>query len=174
MSVLRQGCMLAGKDVVDRAFKGYRSAAVGVGASTAGMQGSQLLFTLIELESEASAKAFLEIEDLVSKKKDERFKEPGGLAQIVSAKYEKAGEATGGFYVDKKLKIRGLDEEQTVRSLVIGHKRFVLEVMAVYTPETREDLEALAKKLAGLLDEALAGTRVEAGSPVKSEKLNRE
>ncbi|HVR75871.1 MAG TPA: hypothetical protein VMT52_16185 [Planctomycetota bacterium] len=64
----------------------------------------------------------------------------------------------------------GLEEEQSVRILVIGHKRFVVEVAAVYTPEIREDLRALARRLIGLLDDALAHPAEEVEAKTEQEK----
>jgi len=166
-NALRQGCLLAGKEAVEKAFQPYRASAVVVGSALKGMPGSQLTLSLIELADAAGANGFLELEELVARKKDEQFKAPGGLAQIVAAEYEKLeGPDAPGLYVHKTLKLAGQEEEQSVRSLVMCHGRFVIELMAVYTPERKDDLLALGRKLKRLIDEdPLAGA---AGGPAKT------
>ncbi|MBI4606751.1 MAG: hypothetical protein HY721_32710 [Planctomycetes bacterium] len=153
-NALRQGCLLAGKEAVEKAFRPYRASAVVVGSALEGMPGSQFGFTLIELTDEAGAKGFLELEELVARKKDEQFKAPGGLAQIVSAEYERLeGPDAPCLYVEKTLKLAGQEKQNRVRSLLIGHRRFVIEVMGVYTTETRDELLTLGRRLKKLIDE---------------------
>jgi hypothetical protein len=171
-NVLRQGCLLAGKEAVEKAFRPYRASAVVVGSALEGMPGSDLTLSLVELADAAGATGFLELEEIVSRKKDEQFNAPGGLVQIVATEYEKLeGPDAPGLYVDKTLKLAGQEKEMNVRTLIQGHGRLVIEVIAVYTPETKDDLLTLGRKLKKLIDEdPLAGSAGDPGSTRAGEK----
>jgi hypothetical protein len=116
------------------------------------LSGEQLVAGLFEFSSEADARQRVELEERISREKDESW--IGQAISIESAGYQPLDVGgMRGFHVRKDVTSGALHAE--VHSLVLARDVFVVELTWSYEPTTRTQLMAVALDLLEGLDEAL-------------------
>lgn len=153
-ATMRSGLALAGDAASAWLDEGFREA-VCVVASDPGAPGRQLSIALIRCRDAAAATAFLALEEAVARKKDELLSDPAGEYVITESLYDQVplDDERSGLFMTKSLKTA--IGPVGVRTLVVGHGAFVIEVMGVHAPDLekaaildlgRRALESLAPR----------------------------
>ncbi|MBX3466977.1 MAG: hypothetical protein KF878_08775 [Planctomycetes bacterium] len=147
---LRSGLALAGDEALTWLAEGHRET-YAVNASDPGVPGRAVTVVLIGCTSPEAAARMIDLEERVSRVKDEDFSKPGGAFVITSSTYARPelGDRPG-LFADKRLRTPG--GELTVRTLVVVRGAVVVEIVSVHHPDLDQaGLEALAREVLALL-----------------------
>ncbi|MCO5164888.1 MAG: hypothetical protein M9894_00775 [Planctomycetes bacterium] len=150
---LRSGLALGGEDALAWLRDGHRESYAATASDPRGA-GRQVTIVLLGCTSPEAAARMIDIEERVSRAKDEDFAQPGGAFVITSAEYAhpEVGDRPG-LWADKRL--RTPMGEVSVRTLVAVRGAVVVEAMSVHHPDLdRAALEDLVGKVLDLLPPA--------------------